>query len=208
MVVACPHQFFSSLSCELRIIKAKNIEFKSSSGGNLFVRYYLSAGDNKRIQLNSKEISSNSDLIWNEAFALECLGTEDAIKELKQQSVVLELRWRKTKANFLGKKSKSELLGRAEIPWKTVFESPNMEVEKWVSMVSKNRSRVLEEDLKPPSLQVAMKVEGPKMVEILEKNRKNERTLKKWDECGCANSGACSCSDYEIFALVAAMEAL
>ncbi|ESR41426.1 hypothetical protein WN944_023686 [Citrus x changshan-huyou] len=203
-MVAAPRNL-SSLSCELRIIKAKNTEYLKSTSGSLFVRYYLSAGNNKRIKLNSQEISSDSNLIWNESFSLECLGTEDSIKELKQQRVVFELRWRKSSANFLGKKSKSQLLGRAEVQWNKVFESPNMEIENWVMMVPKINNRVCE-DVKPPSLQVAMKVGAPKMVEM-EKNIRNDR-LKKWDECGCANGKACNCSDYEVFALMAALEAM
>ncbi|KAJ0096763.1 hypothetical protein Patl1_27238 [Pistacia atlantica] len=118
-MVAHPPQYLSSLSCELRIIKAKNIEFnKSTSNGGFFVRYYLSTCNNKRIELNTKEISpSSGNLIWNESFSLECLGSEDSISNLKQQNVVFELRWRRTTPSCLGKKCKSQLLGKAEISW-------------------------------------------------------------------------------------------
>ncbi|XP_031268521.1 uncharacterized protein LOC116127041 [Pistacia vera] len=209
-MVAHPPQYLSSLSCELRIIKAKNIEFnKSISKGGLFVRYYLSAGNNKRIQLNTKEISpSSGNLIWNESFSLECLGSEDSISNLKQQSVVFELRWRRTTPSFLGKKCKSQLLGRAEISWEKVLESPKMEIENWVVMPSKqsNNTRVYNEDVKPPSVQVAMKVEVPKLVEM----KRNERLKKRGhhEECGCGDGGAFHCVDYELFALVGALEAL
>ncbi|KAJ0040762.1 hypothetical protein Pint_26595 [Pistacia integerrima] len=209
-MVAHPPQYLSSLSCELRIIKAKNIEFnKSTSKGGLFVRYYLSAGNNKRIQLNTKEISpSSGNLIWNESFSLECLGSEDSISNLRQQSVVFELRWRRTTPSFLGKKCKSQLLGRAEISWEKVLESPKMEIENWVVMPSKqsNNTRVYNEDVKPPSVQVAMKVEVPKLVEM----KRNERLKKRGhdEECGCGDGGAFHCVDYELFALVGALEAL
>ncbi|XVF17236.1 hypothetical protein REPUB_Repub10bG0102500 [Reevesia pubescens] len=201
--------FISSLSCELRILQSKNIEPKSS--GNLFVRYFLSAGNNKRIQLNSQEIHSKSEqLIWNESFSLEFSGAEESINDLKQQTLVFELRWRRTIPVVFGKLGKSQLLGRAEMPWKAVFESPNMEIDKyWVTMVSMN-DRVLE-SLKPPSLQISMKVvlRGPAMVEI-EKKKKNrkERLNNNWDGCGCKDIGrGCnSCADYEIFALAAVME--
>ncbi|KAK3226091.1 hypothetical protein Dsin_005953 [Dipteronia sinensis] len=243
MVASNDHQYLSSLSCEVGIIKAKNIEYlksnSSTSTGGVFVRYYLSGGNNKTsIQLNSKEISSSSPsksesdddevmMIWNESFSLECVGTEDSIKNLNQQSVVFELRWRPDiKASSLKyllgkKKSKSKLLGRAEIPWKTVFESPNLEIQNWVVMVPdnykiNNSARVLDQDhvlkLAAPSLQVSMKVvidhQVPKMVE---KKKINKSSL--WvDECGCSddhhNHGGCNCADYEIFALVAALESL
>ncbi|KAL5753521.1 hypothetical protein ACOSP7_021741 [Xanthoceras sorbifolium] len=226
------HQCLSSLSCELRIIKAKDIELKSKTGsttGGLFVIYYLSTGNNKkqRIELNSQEMipstSSHDDderkmMIWNESFSLECVGTdEDSIKKnLRQQSVVFELRWRSSLKNLLGKKSKSQLLGRAEVPWKTVLESPNMEIENWVVMappssnnkkIIKSGARVLDEDhvkAAVPSLQVSMKVSVVAHHQLPKKK-------KSWavDECGCGGHGACnSCADYELFALMAAMEAL
>ncbi|XWS44924.1 hypothetical protein CRYUN_Cryun15aG0091900 [Craigia yunnanensis] len=198
--------FLSSLFCELRILQAKNIEPKSP--GNLFIRYYLSAGNNKRIQLNSQEISSKSELIiWNESFSLECSGAEESLNFLKQQTIVFDLRWRSTMP-ILGKMGKSQLLGRAEMPWKAVFESPNIEIEKyWLTMVPMS-DRVIE-SLKPPSIQISMKlVRGPAIVEI-EKKKRKERLKNNWDGCGCKDiGGGCSCADYEMFALAAAMEGL
>lgn len=193
--------FLSSLCCELRILQAKNMETKYP--GNLFVRYYL---NNRRIKLNSHEISSRSELIWNEPFSLECSGTEESLDDLKKQTVVFELRWRSAMP-VLGKMGKSQLLGRAEMPWKAVFESPNMEIEKyWLPMESSTKGRVLE-NLKPPSLQISMKllVQGPLPVKI-EKNKRRER-----GGCGCKDIGelySFACADYEVFALAAAMEAL
>lgn len=189
-------QCSSSLKCELSIIRAKNIEFKSS--GHLFVRCYLSAGNNTRVQLNTKEISSKSDLFWDEFFSLQCQGTEDAINSLRQGNVAFELRWRSTKP-ILGRLiGGSKILGRAEIPWKNVFESPNMEIETWVRMNSKNPC--LHQDVKPPSVQVKVKVGVPEMT--------NER---RWDDsCGCKDGGCQSLDyvDYDYFALGFALEAL
>ncbi|TXG60682.1 hypothetical protein EZV62_015255 [Acer yangbiense] len=237
MVASNAHQYLSSLSCEVGIIKAKNIELKSNSSsttGGVFVRYYLSGGNNKRsIQLNSQEISSSKSddddelMIWNESFSLECVGTEDSIKNLNQQSVVFELRWRpdikaSSIKHLLGKKkSKSKLLGRAEIPWKTVFESPNLEIQNWVVMVPNNKinnnsARVLDQDhvlnLAAPSLQVSMKVVIDHQVHKLVEKKKNKKSSSWVDECGCSDDrhhhGGCNCADYEIFALVAALESL
>ena len=106
-------QCLSSLVCEVSIIRAKNMEFKSS--GDLFVRCYLPAGNNtRRVQLNSKKISSESDLFWDEFFSLECLGTEDAINSLRQGSIVFELRSIKSVLERLTGGPK--IMGRAEIP--------------------------------------------------------------------------------------------
>ncbi|KAG7983169.1 hypothetical protein I3843_04G091300 [Carya illinoinensis] len=200
-------QQFSSLSCKLTIKQAKQVEFKST--GSLFVRCYISAGNNKRIRLNSREISSRSDLSWNESLSLDCFGTHDTMDNLKQENVIFELRWR-NKVPVLGRNiiGGSKLLGRAEIPWKKVYESPNMEMEKWITMIPTSGC-VLVEGVKPPKLQVGIKVEVPAMVEKERRRSSNYGKGKKWDECGCkdGHGHGCSCEDYNIFALAAALEA-
>lgn len=100
----------------------------------------------------------------------------------------------------------SQLLGRAEIPWKEVLESPNMELDKWVTMVPRSTSGRALEGVKLPKLQIGIKV-GVQAEVGMEKRR--QRRAKKWDECGCedVHGYGCSCSDYDIFALAAALEA-
>ncbi|KDP46843.1 hypothetical protein JCGZ_24052 [Jatropha curcas] len=199
----------SSFSFEIEVLQAKNLELKSH--GHLFVRYYLSSGNNKRIKLQTNEISSKSNLFWNESFSLECLGTEDSINSLKKESVVFELRWRNTTNSFLGKiNGGSKLLGRAQIPMDTIFESPKMEMEKWVMMLSENKScAVLDDDVKPPSVKIAMRVRGAEMViKEQKKKKKKKRNGRLSDGCGCCKDSGCKCQDYEIFALVGAFEAL
>ncbi|CAK9174953.1 unnamed protein product [Ilex paraguariensis] len=186
-------QNFSSLSCELRILRAKNTELKST--GHLFVRCYLSAGKKSRVQLNSREISSNSDLSWDELFSLDCFGTKDSMNMLMKGSVVFELRWRNT-APLFGRIGGSQILGRAEIPWKSVSEAPEMEIEKWVTMVSKRRN--VHEGFKPPAVKIAMKVRVLAIEETV--RRKTYSRLMKWDECECMES-CCNFVDYDIFAL-------
>ncbi|KAL7230729.1 hypothetical protein ACSBR2_009083 [Camellia fascicularis] len=191
-------QHLSSLSCELRIIKAKNID-SIKSNGHLFVRCYLSAGNNKRVRLESKDISPKS-LVWNESFSLECLGTQASVDMVMQGGVVFELRYRST-LPVLGRIRGSHLLGRANIPWKTVCQSPEMEIEKWVVMVlSKSRG-----DVKPPALQMGMKVRVPAVKEAVPRRR--ERRAADWIECGCMDGECCNCADYEMLALAAVMEA-
>lgn len=190
----------SSLTCELRVIQAKNIEFIKTTG-NLFVRYHFSAGGNKRIRLNTREISTKSDHVWNESISMECNGTDSFL----QETVVFELRWRNTVPVF-GRIGGSQLLGRAEIPWKEVLESPNMELDKWVTMVPRSTSGHALEGVKLPKLQIGIKV-GVQAEVGMEKRR--QRRAQKWDECGCEDGHGygCSCSDYDIFALAAALEA-
>ncbi|CAA2998786.1 uncharacterized protein LOC111400260 [Olea europaea subsp. europaea] len=193
--------YSSTMSCEIRIIRAKNIDIKTQ--GEVFVRCYLSAGNNKRVQINTQHIPTKSDLLWNETFSLDCSGSdEDSISLLKQGSVIFELRWRST-APFIGRINGSKLLGRAEIPWKNIFLSPNMEIENWVVMIPKDNKWV-DEDAKPAAVQIGMKIQESAVASI--KRRKNDR---KWDECGRCMDGMCSsCVDYDIFAIGAAFEAL
>ncbi|KAJ8543709.1 hypothetical protein K7X08_025327 [Anisodus acutangulus] len=201
-------QHLSSISCEIQIIRARNIEQSSLGKINLFVRCYLPVGNNQRVKLNSQEISSKSNLFWDESFSLDCLGTQNSINMLKQDVVVFELRSRKY-LPFLGKNiGSSQLLGKAEIPWKRVFESTEMEIEEWaifMGATSKNN-----EDVKPPAVKIAMKVK----VEAI-KVKKNDKLRRSWDEscsckgyCGCNSSSIFSADDYEIFALGAALDEL
>ncbi|PSS36698.1 Rabphilin-1 like [Actinidia chinensis var. chinensis] len=189
-------QNLCSLSCELTIIRAKNIETKSNK--HLFVRCYLHAGNNTRVRLNTQEISSKSNLFWNQSFSLDCFGTQASMHKLLQGTVVFELRQRTT-GQILGKFRGSCLLGRAEIPWKSVFEETG--IEKWVVMGGK--SGRVHGDGKPPAVQVAVKVEVP-AVEVAVPRRRL-RGEKKWEECGCGERGCCW-GDCEFFALAAALE--
>lgn len=191
-------QRFSSFSCELRTIEAKNTEFIPR--GKLFVRYYLSAGNGQRIQLNTREISSETEFYWNESFSLQCSGSQDFMHSLKTEGLVLELRRRNT-TSVLGRMFGSQLVGRAEIPWNDIFESSDMEMEKWIPL---NLTRSVE--VKPPAIRVAVKVRVPAMEENAKK--KKQQRLKKSDrECGCNEIG-CSCSGNDIFAIAAALEGL
>nr|GLL26102.1 uncharacterized protein LOC112019441 [Ipomoea trifida] len=182
----------SSLSCELKIIGAKNIDTQHYPSGSFFVRCYLSAGNGQKAELNSREIPPSGDLSWNESFSLDCLGSEENISLLKLAGdVVFELRWRRRRFP-----AGSKLVGRAQIPWKLCFEAPNMEIEKWVFVDSKKGSSD-----KPPALQIAMKVKA-----------EERRRRRRWGhddecECGCMDGGDHGCADYEIFALGAALEA-
>ncbi|XP_065876687.1 uncharacterized protein [Euphorbia lathyris] len=190
----------SSLRCEITIIQAKNIQLKSH--GTFFVRYYLSAANNKRIQINSNEISSKSNLFWNESNSVECLGTQDTVNSLKEESIVMELRWRSNSTNPMRRSSK--LVGSAQIPWRSVFESPNMQMEKWVNMVPNqkiNRTSVFDESIQLPSVQVCMRIKMPAEL-MVEKKRINR---PQQYECTHKN-GYCKCKDYEILALVGAFE--
>ncbi|OIT03601.1 PREDICTED: uncharacterized protein LOC109226352 [Nicotiana attenuata] len=197
-------QNYSSISCEIQIIRARNVEQIRYLGGSLFVRCYLSAGEKQRVQIKTQEILSKSDLSWNESFSLDCLGIEESINLLKQGSVVFELHSRKVVPVF-GKVGGSKIMGRAEVPWKSVFESKNMEIVEWAIIMDSNK-RNLHEDVKPMAVQISMKVS----VKETKKVKRNDSTMDKcgcMDYCGCNSTIFCA-EDNEVFALGAALDAL
>ncbi|KAF8089294.1 hypothetical protein N665_0510s0009 [Sinapis alba] len=194
----------SSLKCEVRVVEARNVEIKSQAS-TLFVRFYLSAGHNRKIEVNTREICPKSEnLIWDQSFGLECQGDEEAVEELKQQRVVFELRRRKT-ASFLRKSSRSEVVGRGEVSWASVFESRGMEMERFVVM-SQSKTPVFGDE-SPVLLKIGLKVQG------LEMKMLNKMLINKKEKlCACCYSsrdcGSCSCLDYEAFALACALDCI
>ncbi|XP_055818507.1 uncharacterized protein LOC129887436 [Solanum dulcamara] len=198
-------QDFSSITCEIQIIKGRNIDQSSLGKSNLFVRCYLPAGNNQKVKLNSQEISSKSDLFWDESFSLNCMGNQDSINMMKQGTVVFELRSRKY-LPLLGKNiSGSQLLGRVEIPWKRVFESTEMEIEEWAIFMATSKN--INKDVKPPAVKIAMKVKVNETTKI-------NKLRRPWDEscackgyCGCNSNSIFSADAYEIFALGASLDA-
>ncbi|XP_076924913.1 uncharacterized protein LOC143587530 [Bidens hawaiensis] len=185
----------SSLHCELKIMNARNIQL-TNSGGYLFVRCYLSAGNNKRVRVDSREVSSKGDLSWNESFSLDCKGTKQSMGMIIHGMIVLELRWRSNSIALFGR---SQLVGRAEVSWRDAFESPNMEIDRWVMMDLKKKG------VKAPSVCVAMKIEVPSSEGMV------VRKMNKWDEsCGCCHGDCCNNTyvDSEFLLIGAVLDAL
>ncbi|KAL4557347.1 hypothetical protein LXL04_035523 [Taraxacum kok-saghyz] len=186
-----------SLHCEMKITNAKNIQL-TNFNGHLFVRCYLSTGNNRRVRLDSREASPNGQVSWNESFSLDCIGTEQSMDLITNGTIVLELRWRSHTFTMF---RASQLLGRTTMSWRDVFESPFMQIERWVTMKTKKN------DVKAASLCIAMKIETPFGcgVNLVERKRKN-----KWDErCECCH-GDCrnhTCLDGELFVIGAALDA-
>ncbi|KAJ4953846.1 hypothetical protein NE237_030678 [Protea cynaroides] len=196
-------QNLSSLNCEVRIIEAKNLEFKSK--GKVFVRCYLCTGNDQKIRLNSREIPSTSHPYWNDSASLECSTANSyCTDQLKQQRVVFELRWRNN-SSMLGRIGGSKLLGRAEVSWKDVLESSELTFQRWITTTPTSSCHVLE-GLKPPALHVGMKVVVPSMADMV--NKRRNVGLKRWNDCGCRQGNCCHNGDDELFVLVAAIEAL
>jgi hypothetical protein len=190
---------YANFSCELKIIQARNVEFIKSTK-NLFARLYLPTGSNKRIQLNSKNVSSKSLPFWDESFNLDCSCPQEFLENLNQQSLVLELRQRKIWG--------SQLIGKGEIPWKVILESQNMELKKWLKMDLVDGSDYKEGMFTTPEVEVEIKI---KVTTVAEMEKQNKRRLNNWNECGCKNGhdhqAWCNTEDCDIFAFGAALEA-
>ncbi|WOG84528.1 hypothetical protein DCAR_0103712 [Daucus carota subsp. sativus] len=181
----------AALSCELSIKRARNIEFNSM--GSLFVRCYMSAGNKNRVQFETREVSS-SNMAWNQSFSLDCFGTKESMSSMVSEGTVMfELRWR-SRTSIFGRRRKSHLLAKAEVPWRTVYESSTMDREKWIVM---NSRKSLADGVKPPAVQIGIKLGGP-LPAIPKAMRQNRRCGEK---CECKNCVTC-----ELFALDAALE--
>jgi len=93
----------------------------------------------------------------------------------------------------------SHVVGKGEIPWKEIVESPKMELKEWVKMSGSD-----EDDAAEVEVEIKVVVEKKKSV-----GRK--RLNKKWNECGCRHGhdvyACCSAEDYDMFALGAVLEA-
>ncbi|MED6148442.1 hypothetical protein PIB30_053279 [Stylosanthes scabra] len=192
--------FCSLFKCEIRIIQVQNVD-SIKSKGNLFARFYLPSGNNnKRIQVNTKKVHSKSLPFWNKSFTLDCSCPQEFLDSLKhEESLVLEVRQSK---KILG----SSLVGKGEVSWKEILESPNMVYKEWVKMVP---CKEQEEALK---VEVEIKIQVAKEEEK-ENNNKKKRFNFNWDECGCKNghdhdhNAWCNSDDYDVFALGLALEA-
>jgi len=190
---------YADFSFELRIIQARNIESVKSTK-NLFSRLYLPTGNNKRIQLNSKSVSTKSVPFWDESFNLDCSCPQEFLENLNQQSLVLELRQRKMWG--------SQLIGKSEIPWKVILESQNMELKKWLKMDLVSGSDCKEAMFTTPEVEVEIKI---RVTSVAEMEKQNKRRMNNWNECGCKNGhdhqAWCNTEDCDIFPLGAALEA-
>ncbi|KAK7311130.1 hypothetical protein RJT34_09054 [Clitoria ternatea] len=204
-------QKLHSFSLEVRIIQAQNMQPVKPTK-NLFTRLYLPIGNNQKIQLNGKKlVSPNTKHVsfWNEFFSLECSCPQEFLETLEHESLVLELRQSKVLRRIMG----SHVVGKGEIPWKVILESPNMVFKEWVNMDLVSGSyydNICEEaTFKVPQVQVEIKIQMA--YSDMKKNNNEKKRNKKWDECGCQHGhdqhAWCSAEDYEIFALGAILEA-
>ncbi|KAL4579755.1 hypothetical protein LXL04_015920 [Taraxacum kok-saghyz] len=200
----------SSFHFELKIVSAKNIQVTNSKD-YLFVRCYLSAGNNKRVRLESQEVFQNQLIFWKESFSLDVIATQP-MDAIVQGTVIFELRSRTNTTSVLqhliganAKRRGSQLLGRCEVSWRSIFESPNTESERWLVLRPKKAKT------KAPSICVSVKIQTPQ-VEIMNETKTkdfNKQKNKLDESCGCSYGQYCEhwCTDTELFSIGFVMDA-
>ncbi|XP_047335737.1 uncharacterized protein LOC124939296 [Impatiens glandulifera] len=195
------------INCDLRIIRAKNVEMKSE--GQLFVRCFLPAGNSQRVRIDTREILlGSSPLVWDQSFSLECHDNNFIMSG--PMLIEVELRWRSV-VPVIGKLRGSQLLGRAEIPWENItMDSPKiMKMEKWLIMNSSGGAKH-GHDVKTSAVEISLMVTLPATncligdVESRRKRRRRNRMVNAEEHCGCNRNSL----SYEVLAMAAAFEVL
>ncbi|XP_078151894.1 uncharacterized protein LOC144547179 [Carex rostrata] len=141
------------LKFDVKVVKLANFIGKGSDE-KLFIRYYIPAFGDRRIQVDTKEFQPSNNVSWNECASFVCHVNSDQIGQLDSSRITFELRSKTTRQIFGGTRSK--LLGGGEILWKDVLESKGMQLEKWVKFSQKSGKL---DGLKLPNLLVEMKAQ-------------------------------------------------
>lgn len=120
------------LQCEITSVSVTGLGCGGGSGGELFLRCHVPAGGGRAIQIDSRgaeqpdgsgETTTGARAVsWRDVASLSCDGSPACVRELVDRgTVVFEVRRRRggrRRAVMLGKVLGSELVGRAEVPWK------------------------------------------------------------------------------------------
>ncbi|XP_078157420.1 uncharacterized protein LOC144553194 [Carex rostrata] len=151
------------LKFDIKVVKLANI-IDQGLEGKLFMRYYIPTFNNRRIQVDTREIQNWKIVLWDEYASLECNANLDQIEQvMKSSHITFELRWRRTKQVFM---ARSRLLGSGEISFMEVVNSEAMKLKKWVNL---SAGVVQLDESKLPNLLVEMEVQVTKDVGLNEK---------------------------------------
>ncbi|XP_078151893.1 uncharacterized protein LOC144547178 [Carex rostrata] len=161
---------------EIKVIKLANF-IEQGSDEKLFIRYYIPALGNRRIQVDTREIQSKNSVMWNECASFESQANLNQIKQLELGHITFELRSRRNRQLFGGIMTKSRLLGGGEISWKDVMESN--EVEKWVNFSAKSEKS---DGMKLPNLLVKMKIQVTRDVDSNGMKKCGSKEECNWNE--------------------------
>lgn len=107
------------LRCEISTVSVTGLG--CCGGGELFLRCHVPAGGGRAIQIDSRGAGQTGGeaLLWRDVASLSCDGSPACVRQLVDQgSVVFEVRRRRGRAALLGRVRGSELVSRAEVPWR------------------------------------------------------------------------------------------
>lgn len=188
-------------------MEARNV---IASRGSLFVRYYLSTGQNEgnhNITVNTRKVLATRDPQWKQCFGLDCAGSIDdvnIISQLKEEFVRFELRERNTGNRLLGSMFRaSKVVGLLEIAWKDLLASYTLLINNWFPLISSNSggsqvapSLHLAISIKPVSSvdsvsQPEMATYDPKLRNYVNVNVNRRIRRLERDDCPCGGKVCC-----------------
>ncbi|KAF8668798.1 hypothetical protein HU200_051993 [Digitaria exilis] len=153
------------LQCE--IISVSITGLGSGSGGELFLRCHVPAGGGRSIRIDTRggagqpsdggggTSSGGAAVSWRDVASLSCDGSPASVRGLVDRgTVVFEVR-RRRPAVLLGRVLGSELVGRAEVPWRDA--AGGSPVERRVELAGSTGRRALGEEA-PAFLSAMMSV--------------------------------------------------
>lgn len=114
------------LQCEISAVIITGLGCGGDTGGGeIFLRCHVPAGGGRTIQIDSRGAErpgggeTTAVLSWRDVASLSCNGSPACVREVVDQgSVVFEVRRRRARGMLLGRVLGSELVGRAEVPWR------------------------------------------------------------------------------------------
>ncbi|KAF8679239.1 hypothetical protein HU200_046014 [Digitaria exilis] len=155
------------LQCDIISVSITGLGSGGASGGELFLRCHVPAGGGRSIRIDTRggagqpsdggggTSSGGAAVSWRDVASLSCDGSPASVRELvDREAVVFEVR-RRRPAVLLGRVLGSELVGRAEVPWKDA--AGGSPVERRVELVGSTGRRALGEEA-PAFLSARMSV--------------------------------------------------
>ncbi|RLN33049.1 hypothetical protein C2845_PM03G13310 [Panicum miliaceum] len=158
------------LRCEITSVRVTGLGCGGGTGGELFLRCHVPAGGGRAIRIDTRgadqpdgsgETTTGRAVSWRDVASLSCDGSPACVRELVDRgTVVFEVRRRRggrRRAVLLGRALGSELVARAEVPWRDAGGSGDVvAVERRVELTAPS-SRALGEEV-PAVLSARMSV--------------------------------------------------
>ncbi|PVH65287.1 hypothetical protein PAHAL_2G452700 [Panicum hallii] len=201
------------VQCEIRSVRVTGLGCGGGTGGELFLRCLVPAGGGRAIQIDTRgadqpdgsgETTTGGAVSWRDVASLSCDGSPACVRDLVDRgAVVFEVRrWRggRRRAVLLGRVLGSELIGRAEVPWRDAGGSGDVAVavERRVELATPSSWRALGEEA-PAILSARMSVRVSETPVPAGRGRAANSAAHPQGQSGCEWSAG----DEDVFAAVA-----